>query len=106
MDPAHTPFEQNTGLAALSYLGLLLIIPLFAAKDDPFVYYHLKQGIVLMLFFIVGAIISMIPILGWLLGFVLNLVGLILAAVGITNARAGRVRSLPLIGSFADLLGL
>ena len=31
-------------LACLSYLGILVLIPLIAAKDDEFVQFHVRQG--------------------------------------------------------------
>ena len=33
-------------MAVLSYLGLLSLIPLLTKKDDPFIQWHAKQGLV------------------------------------------------------------
>jgi hypothetical protein len=39
---------NNKGMAVLSYLGALVLIPLFARKDSPFARFHINQGLVLM----------------------------------------------------------
>ncbi len=40
-------------LACLSYLGILVLIPLIAAKDDEFVQFHVRQGAKLTIFGII-----------------------------------------------------
>jgi len=39
--------DENKIMAILSYLSILCLIPLFTKKDNEFVYYHAKQGLVL-----------------------------------------------------------
>ena len=51
-------------MAALSYLWLLSVVMLVVKKDDPFVLFHAKQGLVL---FIASIVLWFIPFLGWLL---------------------------------------
>ena len=36
--------EANKVLAAISYLGLLCLVPLFLKKSSPYVQFHAKQG--------------------------------------------------------------
>ena len=40
-------------LACLSYLGILILIPLIAARDDEFVQFHVRQGAKLTIFGII-----------------------------------------------------
>jgi uncharacterized membrane protein YvbJ len=40
--------QQNRGIAWLAYVGLLLLIPLFARKRSPYCQYHVKQGATLL----------------------------------------------------------
>lgn len=40
-------------LACLSYLGILVLIPLIAARDDEFVQFHVRQGAKLTIFGII-----------------------------------------------------
>src|ERR1700754_1359030 len=44
-DPADV--EKNKVFALLSYLGILWLVPLLAAKESPFCKFHCNQGIVL-----------------------------------------------------------
>lgn len=40
--------QQNKGIAWLSYLGLLLLVPLFARKNSEYCKFHVKQGATLL----------------------------------------------------------
>ena len=102
--------EANKGMAVLAYLGYLAIIPFFAARQSPFVRFHLNQSVVLF----VIAHVCMVPISCVSCGFALvPFVGvfmttLILVAVlaglgtmmgiGIQNALNLRTEKLPGIG--------
>ena len=90
--------EQNKGMAAIGYIGILFLIPLLAKKDSPFAQYHAKQGMVLFIFEIAASILSFIPVVGW----VLPIAGLVLFIIGLMNALGGKKEPLPVIGQFAD----
>jgi hypothetical protein len=45
--------SKSKVLACLSYLGILILIPLIAAKDDEFVQFHVRQGAKLTIFGII-----------------------------------------------------
>lgn len=101
--------EENKGIACWGYLGLLFVMPLFAAADSPFARFHANQGFVLMLAELVMAILvlashmlaSFIPAFVWLylLMTALFYIGMIAAIVfGIVNTLKGRAKELPLIG--------
>lgn len=89
-------------IAILSYIGILFLIPMLAAKDNEFAQYHAKQGLVLFIAEIATALIAWIPILGWIIGLIAWITWLILAITGITNVLGGKKKPLPLIGKFAD----
>ncbi len=94
-----TGLEKNRLIAALSYLGILVIIPLlFVEKDDPFVKFHARQGLVLLICYIIAAIaVGWIPVIGnlvWLILGVVNIVGLI-------QALMGKWWKIPLLGDLA-----
>ena len=42
--------EDSRGVAFLSYIGLLLIVPILKAKDSEFIRFHVNQGIIVQLF--------------------------------------------------------
>ncbi|MFH1246496.1 MAG: DUF4870 domain-containing protein [Candidatus Liptonbacteria bacterium] len=96
--PSHNP------IAALSYLGILVIIPLLVAKDDPYVKFHVKQGIVLLISFIIGSAVMIVPVLGWIAGMLLYLMNIVLLVMGVINSLNGEEKELPLIGGYAAKL--
>ena len=89
-------------IAILSYLGIFIIIPLLVAKEDDFVKYHIKQGLVLLIATFAIFVIAWIPVLGWLLGFFAWIGCFVLVIIGIINVVKGKKKELPLIGQFAD----
>ena len=90
-------------MAILAYLGILIIVPFLTdAKNDPFVKFHLKQGLVLIVLEVISLFVNVVPILGWIVGFLLWLAILILIVTGVINAASGKMKELPLIGHFAS----
>ena len=90
--------EENKLWAVLGYLGILCLIPLLGKKDSPFAQYHAKQGLILLL----GWIVSWIPFLGWIVWLVVA----ILSIIGILNALGGKMTPLPLVGQYAEKLNI
>ncbi len=93
--------ERNTVMAALSYIGPLVIIPFLTAKDDAFVAFHIRQGLVLFVIEIALWIIGMMIWVLWPVIQVVNLAVLILAIIGIVNVVQGKEKMLPWVGSYA-----
>ncbi len=89
--------KNNKGMAVLAYLGILVLIPLFARKDSSFARYHSNQGLILLICWVIVAILRRI---WWLLGTVGGLIGFILMIIGIVNAANGRAKELPIVGKF------
>ena len=48
-DYAQDDIEKNKVMAVLAYFGILVLIPIFAAKDSKFARFHANQGLVLAL---------------------------------------------------------
>lgn len=94
--------QKNTGMAIFAYI--LFFIPLLTgAKNDPFVKYHIKQGLLVFIGWVVVSAISWI--LPWQLGIVvtiLNICVLVLMVIGIMNAAKGEQKPLPVIGKFGE----
>jgi uncharacterized membrane protein len=105
-DPADV--DKNKVFGILSYLWILWLVPLLAAKDSPFAKYHCNQGLVLFLAWIATWVVNMvlvfIPILGWLIMFALIIGLLVLTIIGIINAANGVCKPLPLIGDRFTLI--
>jgi uncharacterized membrane protein len=109
--PDAADVEKNKAMAVLAYLGILVLVPILAAKDSPFAKYHANQGLVLTigavaLFFAVGIlsfIVGAIPgvnVIAGCFGCVLfptaGIGYLVLVIMGIVNAVNGRMKPLPL----------
>jgi len=97
--------EESDGINAIaifSYLGILFLIPLLAAKDDDFAQYHAKQGLTLFVVVVIGMFVGAVPIIGWLLAPFISLAAIILGIIGIINVFKGKKKQLPLIGQYAD----
>jgi len=93
--------SSNTLMGILSYIGPLVIISYLAAKDDPFVKFHIRQGLVLLVIEVVVWILGMILWPLWFLLNVINIVVLVLAIIGIVNVTKNQQKNLPLVGSYA-----
>lgn len=84
--------------AVLSYLGILWIVGLLAAKDDPFVRFHVNQGLVLFLLNIVLSIIMAIPVVGLIVALVGYIFTMVCFVLGILHSVKEEMVPLPLIG--------
>ena len=107
-DPADV--QANKPMGVLAYLGILVLIPLFAAKNSPFARFHCNQGIVLALAEVLAGIVLGIgrnlPLIGWifrLVGSLASVLWIVLAVIGIVNAINGRAKELPIIGGIKIL---
>lgn len=98
--------EENKAMALLSYLGLLVLIPLLVKKDSPYTQFHAKQGLALLVAWVAIFIIGMIPILGWIVSLLGSILLLVLCIIGIINALNGQAKELPLIGQYGDKFNL
>ena len=107
--------QQNKLMAVLAYLGILVLVPILAAKESKYARYHANQGLVL---FIANIVVSVVMgIVGFIVGFIAGFTGLtflatlvtiiswllsavifVLAILGIVNAATGKAKELPVIG--------
>ena len=114
---------KNKGLSLFSYLGILLLIPLFAAKDSKFARFHINQGLTL---FLAGSAVDLVwgilskmigivrysfpgmafywigTVIYWVFAIVFGLIGIalaVLAIIGIVNACSGKAKTLPVLGN-------
>lgn len=100
-EPHHAKKQENTLMAVLAYIGPLILVSYLLAKDEPFVKFHIKQGLLL---FIVEVASWMLGMMFWPLFFLIQIVNifvLVLAVVGIIRAVNGEMKELPLIGHLA-----
>jgi uncharacterized membrane protein len=109
--------EKDHNLAAiLSYIGILVLIPLLAIeikRRDDFIRFHLKQGIVLAVLEIgicvTSSILSVIPIISNIinaLSGVVMIAILIVAIIAIVKALEKKEWKIPIISDYTYLVKL
>jgi len=113
--PALDDAQQNKAMGILAYLGILVLVPLFAAPNSPFARYHANQGLVLAIaevaYGILVAILSTIFwAISWTIGSIMSTVFslvwlgfLVLVIIGIMNAAKGETKPLPILGGITIL---
>ena len=107
--------EAGRFLSVLCYLWIFVLIPVFAAKDNGFVRFHRRQGILtfvlntvymILMFIILDIVRVTVGSWGVIIFGVLLYIGLAalaaLSACGIINAVKGKAKELPLIGATAE----
>lgn len=94
--------QEGKGIAWISYLGILVIIPILLQKDNPYTKYHIKQGIALLIVSVIWNIVWIIPFVGFVLGTVGWVILLVFMVLGIVNALNGKEKPLPLICKIAE----
>ncbi|HOX40795.1 MAG TPA: hypothetical protein PK263_01210 [bacterium] len=83
-------------LAALSYIHVLVILPLVLKRKNQFVDYHVRQGIALLVVWIVFGVTFYLPVLPILFAFYIS----VSILIGIINIASGKERPLPIIGRY------
>lgn len=103
--------STNTGMAIMGTIPILFFVPLLTDyKEDEFVMFHAKQGLVLLIYSIFVGLANVlfieIPLIGWLAMIILDTFGLVCLLIGVLNAAQGQKQDLPLIGQYAHKLNI
>ena len=98
---------QNKVMGIFAYLGLLVLITIFAAPQSKFARFHANQGLILdiaavALSILAGVLTRLVPVLG-ILFLLLDLPVIAMQVLGIINAAKGKAKELPLIGNIKIL---
>lgn len=106
--------QQNKVMAILAYFGLLVLVPIFCAKDSKFARFHANQGLALLIceagYSVAYGIIRNILLgISHHLSFITSILSLVYVAffvlwlLGVINAAGGKAKKLPVIGDFQIL---
>jgi len=102
--------EQNKAVTFLSYIGILALVPLLAAKESKFAQFHAKQGLVLaVIFFVIPWILWYIPFVYWfmiILWPIAIIIELVLSIIGLLNVAKGEMKELPVIGEIVKKINI
>ncbi|NLL63805.1 MAG: zinc-ribbon domain-containing protein [Ruminococcaceae bacterium] len=111
-DYSEEDIANNKVMAILAYIGILVLVPIFGAKNSPFAQFHASQGVNLIIAeFVSGLALRLIYYivpsgLCLIVSLLQSLVGIAVLALtiyGIYNAVSGKAKELPLIGGFKIL---
>lgn len=108
--------QNNKVFAILAYFGILVLVPIFAAKESKFARFHANQGLVLCIVEVVWYLISYFISLALIhslsfgilalwtgISWLVNIGILVFVIIGIVNAAQGSTKPMPLFGKFKIL---
>lgn len=107
--------QNNKVFAILAYIGILVLVPIIAAKESKFARFHANQGLVLFIAEVAWVIIYcvLLTLFGMIAGglalmwiFIGSLVWIgfaVFAIIGIIYAAQGNTKPLPLFGKYKIL---
>jgi len=98
--------EDNKVIAAIGYVWILCLIPLFGKKGSKFAQFHAKQGLVLLVGWFLLWVVGWIPVLGWLVMMAGSITILVLSVLGILNALQGKYWEMPVLGEYAKKINI
>ena len=98
--------QEEKFFAIISYISFFCILTLILKKESKFDLYHAKQGLVIFVFEVVAFILSIIPLLGWLIR-IFGLIVFTLASLwGILQVLSNKYGRIPLISEIADKISI
>lgn len=95
------PTSSEKFVSAIGYLGVLCILPLLLEKNSVFAQHHGKQGLALLIAWMILWVGNIIPVLGQIVWVIGSVVFIILIILGMVNAFAGRMWEMPILGRYA-----
>ncbi|MBF0290351.1 MAG: hypothetical protein HQM14_21265 [SAR324 cluster bacterium] len=91
-------------LALISYLGILSLVPIIVNKEDEYVHFHARQGLVLWIWSVLAIFGLYVPVLGkFFFGFSAFII-LVFSLIGILSVLFTKAWKLPFIGDMARIL--
>lgn len=91
-------------LAVMSYLSVLSLVPLVISRDDSYVQFHARQGVVLWMWEVLAIYTLLVPAVGQLFFRLSIMLCLVLSVVGVVSVLLGRAWKFPVIGDWAARL--
>jgi len=98
-------FNETTITAALSYLSILVLVPFFMKKDNSFIMFHVKQGLVLLGLSLISYVLGFLPIIN-IIAILVNLFIIVLSLFGLYNVFLQKTVPLPLVGKLSDKIDI
>lgn len=97
--PAFDAADIEKGKTAAGLAYLLFFLPLVMCPESKYGKFHANQGLALLIISVVGTIVlSIIPIIGWILLPLFGIGVAVFGIMGIINGFSGKAKELPLLG--------
>lgn len=95
--------EQNKIIVLLSailqiFVPILFLLPLVACQNSPYGRFYANQGLLLMILYVGLGVVSIVPILGWIVSIVGGLAAFVFAIMNAVNASKGVRKGIPILG--------
>ena len=98
--------EEGKFFAVISYISFLCVVSLLLKKDNKFVLFHAKQGLVLFAFQVACLVLSIIPAIGPVIKLFGILIVFTISLRGIFQAMMSKYARIPLVSNIADKIVL
>lgn len=92
---------SSKSLAIISYLGVLSLLAMILREKNKSVHFHVRQGVTLFVAEIIFTLIMVIPLIGWLIGFIGWILCVFFSIIGLLKAAKGQEWSIPFFGKIA-----
>ncbi len=100
--PSIRDIRKDALLAILSYFYVLVLIPLIFGKKDEFIHYHAKQGLLLLILWVLAGFTFYLPYLPW----VFIIVIFVDVLFGVIHVILGKERPMPILGKMAERISV
>jgi fumarate reductase subunit D len=91
-------------LALMSYLGVLVFVPLVVNRDDEYVHFHARQGLVIWTFGVLAIFMLYVPGLGKLVFSFLAMAVMAFSMIGLVSVLLHKDWKLPIVYGLASKL--
>jgi len=98
--------NNNKTIAAIGYIGILCLLPLFMKKESKFAQFHGKQALVLFAIEVIIYFINRYTYYLWWLTGLISAVLFVLSVIGLIQALSGKWWKLPVLGDIAAKIKL
>lgn len=93
--------KKTTGIVAyITWIGLLVA---YLAGDKEGAKFHINQALVITIASLISTVFGMIPVIGWLFGWIISLFVFICAIMGLVYAIKEEEKEVPLLGKIKIL---
>ncbi len=87
--------------SVFAYFGVLCLVSLLVKRDNEYVMFHVRQGLVLFIIETIFGILQVVPLLGYFAFVLVLLICGLLSLIGMVQAIMGNKWNMPVIGEWA-----